>query len=169
MASSFSTLSQAQVCYPTSQNSQACLRLTISTDRIINFIANGATCIGFNLGVSLSREQQIIFDTLRSLIPAGDRQKIHIELFTRELASADLAAFKDVLQCLPGGNGPLLPTIDSPEYSSFVGNTVLTPHVSTDIVGRTPNMQCLPELQPTAATSIRRGLNVTVRDLRDTC
>ena len=85
----------------------------------IDFIANGATSEGFNVSAGLSRRQKAIFDGLRQLLAPGNRQKIHLDLFTADISSADMAALSAVLQRLPGGKGPLLPTIGIDEYSCF--------------------------------------------------
>ncbi|CAK1359698.1 unnamed protein product [Cercospora beticola] len=91
-------------------------------DCSIDFTSTGATSEGLNVTPQFNAEQRAFFNILKSLARATAKQKLHSDLCTSQLAAENLATFYKVMDRLPGGCGPLLPSIGRPEFSNFPEN-----------------------------------------------
>lgn len=95
------------------------------TKRSLCFTAGRATCSGFNKvasGSALTQTQSQIVKKLLRFARGDERQKVELTLDMSRLDLKDRRRLTELVTRLPGGQGPLLPSIGVVEYAAF-GNS----------------------------------------------
>lgn len=112
------------------------LRYSHRNNGVISFTAGSATCSGFN-NILQHREKleatesQVVLMILKSFLKRGVRRTLSFQVHEYFLTPENQVEFNKIRYRLPGGTGPLLPTIGKVEYAAF-GDDELTVHSRKD-------------------------------------
>lgn len=89
----------------------------------VRFSSTGASSEGFALLPTaegrLGKDEKKAVSMLQSLMANTEPKQLHLVLQAQEVSAVDRADFRKLVARLPGGQGPLFPSLGQPEWSNY--------------------------------------------------